>query len=278
MAGNPQPPTVYLDGNDINGPAKLCYNNSGTYSFGSCKSTPVQSWEYSTNLLNLVSSNSTSITVQPKNSSSSGLGYIRAVYPYQTVQKNIWIGKPNFSFNLDWDAAARMVTVTAVGPSGSDISAQGITSMNWQVIGTSGGGYAPRGSCSGFECHARGPANSNNWSVDFKVNTNSSCGTTINYITATPPPPLNSKASRKYNFVSNPYNVYTINYIKEGVSVPVENIDSPNQKYKIIVYNFTGNPVMETTETKIDISKLKTVIYILKAIIDDNVLTKKVIK
>lgn len=77
----PQPPTVYLDGNDITGPTKLCYGTTGTYSFATCKSTPVQSWEYSTNLLSLVSSTSTSIKVKPKNASSSGKGYIKAVFP-----------------------------------------------------------------------------------------------------------------------------------------------------------------------------------------------------
>lgn len=35
---------------------------------------------------------------------------------------------------------------------------------------------------------------------------------------------------------------------------------------------------METTETRIDISRLKSGIYILKAMIDDNVLTKKVFR
>src|SRR5690606_36540098 len=174
LAGNPQPSTIYLDGNDISGPTKICNGTTATYSFPTCKSKPVQSWQYSTNLLNLVSSTYTSKSVQPKNSSSSGLGFIKAIYPNLTVQKDIWIGKSNFNFDIDWDAAAHMVNLIAIGPSGSDISLQGITSMTWEKIGGSGGGYVPGGSCTGFSCTARGPANSN-WSVDFKVTATSSC-------------------------------------------------------------------------------------------------------
>lgn len=278
LAGNPQPPIIYLDGNDISGPTKICNGTTATYSFPTCKSKPVQSWQYSTNLLNLVSSTYTSISVQPKNSSSSGLGFIKAIYPNQTIQKEIWIGSPNFNFDLEWDAPARMVIVTAEGPNGSDISLQGITSMTWEVVGSSGGGYSLGGNCSGLSCIARGPANSNNWSVDYKVTAISSCGTTIKYITATPPPPLVSTEAGTYDFISYPNNLYIINYIEEGISLPVENFKNPEADFKISVYDFSGNKVMETTETRIDITRLRTGIYILKAVVANTILTKKVFK
>lgn len=275
IAGNPQPPTVYLDGNDLDGPTKVCYGTTATYSFPPCGSTPVQSWEYSNNLLNLVSSNSSSIVVQPKNSSSSGLGYVKAIYPYQTVQKNIWIGKPNFSFDMEWDDAAKRLHITMIGPSGSDIALQGITNVSWQKVPNSGSGTMQ--GCSGFDCHTRGPLN-NTWTVTIKVTATNSCGTTIEYITATPPPPLASKETGSYDFVSNPNSIYTINFVDANVSIPVENFENPQPDFKITAFDFTGNPVMETTEKPIDISRLKSGIYILKAMIDDNVLTKKVIR
>lgn len=58
----------------------------------------------------------------------------------------------------------------------------------------------------------------------------------------------------------------------------MENFKNAQSDFKITAFDFTGNPVKETTETRIDISNLKSGIYILKSKIDDTVLTKKVIK
>lgn len=196
-----------------------------------------------------------------------------------TLSKEIWGGKPNFTFDLEWDEAARRVSVSMIGSNGSDIELQGITSPpTWEVESTFGGGYVPGGSCSGYSCSARGPFNSYNWSVEFKVTATNACGSTIKYITATPPPPPRQTKLKTYDFVSNPNNLYTINSIENGTSMPIENIENSQPDFKIIAFDFTGNPVMETTEARIDISNLKRGIYILKAIIDDTVLTKKVFR
>lgn len=46
----------------------------------------------------------------------------------------------------------------------------------------------------------------------------------------------------------------------------------------IKILNHENYPVLETIETQINLSALKSGIYILKAIIEGNILTKKVIR
>ncbi len=57
-------------------------------------------WSVSSNL-QIVSSNNTSITVQPVNSSINEAGFIKAILPYETLQKDVWIGKPILSTTFD---------------------------------------------------------------------------------------------------------------------------------------------------------------------------------
>jgi hypothetical protein len=93
LAGNPQAPTVYLNGDDLIGPNTICQNDVLTYEFDVCRATPVPNWEVSSNL-NIVSYDDYSITVEA-NSSSSNSEFIKAVYPYHTVRKDLWLGRPS---------------------------------------------------------------------------------------------------------------------------------------------------------------------------------------
>ncbi|WP_034259639.1 T9SS type A sorting domain-containing protein [Altibacter lentus] len=93
LAGNPQPPTVYLEGADMNGPAAVCASGPATYDFDTCVSPPVESWEVSGNL-QILTSDDTSVTVQAINGTVSGSGFIKAIYPYTEVKKTVWVGNP----------------------------------------------------------------------------------------------------------------------------------------------------------------------------------------
>ncbi|MAP53911.1 T9SS type A sorting domain-containing protein [Altibacter sp.] len=93
LAGNPQPPTVYLEGDDMNGPAAVCASGPVAYDFDICTSPPVESWEVSDNL-QILTSDDTSVTVQAINGTVSGSGFIKAVYPYTEVKKTVWVGNP----------------------------------------------------------------------------------------------------------------------------------------------------------------------------------------
>ncbi|MBE8725120.1 zinc-dependent metalloprotease [Flavobacterium hungaricum] len=55
------------------------------------------SWQTSPNLT-IVSSNNTSITVKPLDTSVNEAAYIKAVLPYQTLTTNIWVGVPRVDY------------------------------------------------------------------------------------------------------------------------------------------------------------------------------------
>lgn len=92
LGGNHQPPIVYLESDDIQGPNAICQNIPVTYDFDTCVAPPVQSWEVSGNI-QILTSDDSSVTVETT-TSSSGNGFIRAIFPNQTVQKDIWVGTP----------------------------------------------------------------------------------------------------------------------------------------------------------------------------------------
>ncbi|HPF10888.1 MAG TPA: hypothetical protein PKW08_02160 [Flavobacteriaceae bacterium] len=92
LAGNPQPPTVYYNESNLEGPNAVCYGSVATYEFPSCTPLPVTTWESSSNI-DIVIANDFSITVEANNS-SSGPGFIKAIFPNNVVEKNIWVNEP----------------------------------------------------------------------------------------------------------------------------------------------------------------------------------------
>ncbi|MCK0123990.1 zinc-dependent metalloprotease [Gelidibacter sp. F2691] len=81
----------------ITGDRLICYDSNNTYNITDIESDFI--WQVSPNL-QIVSSNTTSITVTPTSNNTRENGYIRAVLENQTVEKNIWIGKPSiYTFN-----------------------------------------------------------------------------------------------------------------------------------------------------------------------------------
>ncbi|MEZ4779822.1 MAG: T9SS type A sorting domain-containing protein, partial [Flavobacteriaceae bacterium] len=92
LLGVEQPPVVYLKESDLEGPQAVC-DGPETYEFGTCKaSIPVQNWQVSSGL-QIITSDDYSITVE-KTTSSNGPGYVKAIFPHQTIQKDVWLGKP----------------------------------------------------------------------------------------------------------------------------------------------------------------------------------------
>ncbi|MCH9661429.1 MAG: T9SS type A sorting domain-containing protein, partial [Bacteroidetes bacterium] len=83
---------VYLTETDLQGPEAICQNDLVTFEFETCVSPPVSSWEVSDNL-EIITSDDFSVTVRSINSSNN-TGSITAIYPYQAVQKDVWVGKP----------------------------------------------------------------------------------------------------------------------------------------------------------------------------------------
>lgn len=77
---------------EITGDNLICYGGNKTYNFTNIGIN--FTWQVSSNL-QIVSSNSTSITVTPTSSTIRETGFIKAILPNQTFEKNIWIGKPD---------------------------------------------------------------------------------------------------------------------------------------------------------------------------------------
>lgn len=99
LAGNPQPPTVYYEEENLLGPLSICQNDIVTYELDNCNPIPVQDWQVS-NGLQIVTSDDYSVTVQ--NSTSSNVsGFIKAIFTNQVLQKDIWLGKPGPPAYLD---------------------------------------------------------------------------------------------------------------------------------------------------------------------------------
>jgi len=92
LAGNEQPPTVYVTENDLVGPDQLCFNDIGTYDFGPCGAS-VQSWAVSSNLT-ILTSNDKEVTVQSQTSTSNA-GTVTAILMDGTeLDKEVWLGTP----------------------------------------------------------------------------------------------------------------------------------------------------------------------------------------
>lgn len=126
LAGNPQLPTVYLKSERLNGPYAICSADVITYDFDNCVSPPVDNWEVSPNL-EILTSTSGSVTVQPVNSNASGAGYIRAIYPNHVLEKEIWIGEPDPAIEINGPTVVNTGAEETYHASG----AQGATEFVW---------------------------------------------------------------------------------------------------------------------------------------------------
>lgn len=81
---------------EINGSSTACNSNT-TYTLQNGGSSVT--WQVSSNL-QIVSSNNTSITVKAQWEDVSGQGFIWAILPYETIQKDIWVGKADIDIVL----------------------------------------------------------------------------------------------------------------------------------------------------------------------------------
>lgn len=265
------------DDQGISGPTNIC--TTATYSIPAVSSGTTVTWSISpSNAGTFVGQGSNQILFS-LNSNFNGFFTVTAFIQNpncgnKTVTLDVFGGKPKIEIEDVWDPDARRVFMNLVGANGTDISKQGVTSSNvyWEKINSGNNGAFANG--YGFNKNAALPQNDSY--VNIKITATNACGDKIITFYATPP--AGKTAQTTYNFVSNPYSVYVINSMEGDVSKPVESFKNPQTDFKITAFDFTGNPVLETKETKIDLSNLKSGIYILKAIIDDFVLTKKVFR
>ncbi|MAB57007.1 MAG: hypothetical protein CL524_05580 [Aequorivita sp.] len=149
LAGNPQPPTVPLDPEDMSGPTVICGTDTVTYSFDFCESLPVIAWEVSNNLIKTtpLTNYNRSIIVQPVHASTNGWAYVKAIFasPNEPVQKNIWIGPPKVNFVEDVNITQINHTMPIVPPDSCDEfglklnispSFGNVQQMEWEKVST----------------------------------------------------------------------------------------------------------------------------------------------
>lgn len=86
---------------ELTGNYTVCNNSSETYNLTNGGNSV--SWEVTSNL-QILSSSSTQITVLPISSTINGTELIKAILPYQTIEKEVWVGTANFYLEKDGTA------------------------------------------------------------------------------------------------------------------------------------------------------------------------------
>lgn len=248
---------------EISGLQNICGNSTTTYTLNY---TPTSTTWSTSNNLQILSSNANSITVKPISTNINDIATITANINGTIVQKEIWVGKPKITVELE-PQGVNYVMVEMVGANGTIIDKQNITSTTWEKVSGSGGCYASFGG-SGFI--GLGQGNCNSWSIYAKISATNSCGTTIIYRTITPPAPELCDDTLLFdgqNIIIDPCN--SINGFNNG-TIEIEELK---------IYKFSGILVYHVKKPPFNISHLEAGIYIVKAKLSNGkIITQKIIK
>jgi len=246
---------------ELTGNSTICNTSNYTYTLNYTPPNSSTNWSV-TSGVQIINSNNSSITIKSINSSFNGIATITASISGTIIKKDIWIGKPKFTFQFE-PIGINYLSVDMIGSNNTDINKQGITSTSWQKLSNSGGCFASFGG-NNFEGFGNGPCNS--WKVYVKITATNSCGTTTSYRYFTPPAP-------------SPCNNITFNGQNIVIEDPCNNFNgitgNDNSIKRILIYNLIGQVISENN----DLSNLSKGIYIIKVeLITGEILTKKIIK
>lgn len=245
---------------ELIGNSTICNTSNYTYTLNYTPSSSSTSWSV-TSGVQIISSNNSSITIKSINSSFNGTATITASIGGTVIKKDIWIGKPKFTFEIE-PLGINYIHVNMIGQNSSGITKQGITSTTWQKISGSGC-YS---SFYGNNFFGRGDGNCNSWIAYVKITATNICGTTTSYRNFTPPAP-------------DPCNDITFNGQSIIIKNPCNNFNgiagNTNSIKSILIYNLMGKQVSNNN----DLSILSKGIYIIKVeLTTGEILTKKIIK
>lgn len=248
---------------ELTGNTNICNTSNYTYTLNYLPPTSSTNWSVTSNI-QIVNSNNTSITIKPINTTINDLATITATISGISVIKEIWIGKPKISIDMQAQAnSINYVDVFLVGYQ-SDIMKQNVTSIIWQKISGNGtfGGYPN-------DYEAFGSGSNNTWTVDAKVTVGNTCGIVEEYFTVTPPAP-----GACPNITFNGQSI-----IIEDPCNPINGLSEINLIESILVYDFKGNLVGKYSSKNTNISSLPGGIYIIKVkLTSGEILTNKIIK
>ncbi|HNP67101.1 MAG TPA: T9SS type A sorting domain-containing protein [Aequorivita sp.] len=271
--------SFFCDDQSINGPETIC--TTATYTIAAPNTSNI-TWSVSPSNAGTFQGQGTNQGIFTLSPTYNGFFTIsaNAYNPdcgSKTITLEVFGGKPKIELEWEWDPNARRIFMELVGANGTDITKQGVTANNvyWQKINSGNGGTFSNG--TGFNKNVALP--NNNSFVEIEITATNSCGNKVITFFATPPAPPGYRGIDQFDFVNNGNNLYTINNIVGDNSTPINISDYSQNEFKITAFDFTGNPVMEINNNiQIDLSSLPSGIYILKAMINDNVLTKKVFR
>ncbi|QTE21815.1 M4 family metallopeptidase [Polaribacter cellanae] len=246
---------------ELTGNSTICNTSNYTYTLNYTPPNSSTNWSV-TSGIQIINSNNSSITINSINSSFNGMATITASISGTIIKKDIWIGKPKFTFEIE-PVGINYIHVNMIGYNSSDITKQGITSTTWQKISGSGGCYS---SFYGNNFFGSGNGNCNSWVAYAKITATNVCGTTTIYRHFTPPAP-------------NPCNNITFNGQSIVIEDPCNNFNgiagNSNSIKSILIYNLMGKQVSNNN----DLSILSKGIYIIKVeLTTGEILTKKIIK
>ncbi len=205
---------------------------------------------------------------------SFGFGRVNAL---AVVQRAAWRGAPQITIELQ-PVGLNYVNVRMVGANGTDINVQGITSTTWSKV-SGGGSCTSFFSGSGRSGQANG--NCNGWNMRVRITATNSFGTTTLLQSITPAPP--SSCTNNFTISSTSNNIYGIQNAVipcEGVSFTKAQVVSL-QDYKsveMIVYDFSGAKIAQSNSGQIDVSSLKSGLYIITGVVNGEVISLKIMR
>lgn len=212
-----------------------------------------------------------------------GYGLVDAFAAVQQAQQTLWVGPPEITTNSYTTPSGPgnnpsyiCVYLDLIGDNNTSIANQGITNVTWTEIYSSGQCYSGF-SGSNFNGNACGTCE--NWLCQVKITATNSFGSTTIYRTLAPPRREPSKSS--YRISSTSKDIYEISQITESLESNILNsqkISNANNIVSIYVFNHYGIKVMESNKSRINISNLENGIYFIKAYINTDLITHKIIK
>lgn len=276
------------DGNDpTNQPSEvdvICDRGNKTYSLLFVNSTSTVVWEVSSNLEKM-NETTLSLTVRGRLNgtlaNTLGHAYVIATVDGVPYRQDIWIGEPQVEMRYE-QTIPYQVFVHIEGANGTDITKQGITNIDWQLVN-------PTGSCTPtLDIYnpnvflALVQANCNNWAAQMQVGVTNECGTIPLTRNITSDGYLGGGGSGVYPC----YDI--IDYYGIPFIVPVPcvfgNILDPfgrnqNQIQQFTIHNYMGVPYGTYENTNVLPIKIPFGLYLIKGIDKEgNLFTLKYLK
>lgn len=249
----------------IIGNSNICSLVNNTYTIQNYVNGFTTIWTSSPNLT-LANKTNNSVSVVSNNSSFNGEGTITATFQNGlTVTKTIWVGKPMFQINYD-PTGLRINLTVSPNYNSAGLEEQGVNfnTINWSITAQDGGSTNLIG--DGVD-----------GVIEFS-NTNSSAVVNVAI--------TNNCGTENYSVVLGAgYDDSRIGNIEPAISkinndsYEIINLSTATaNKLKITVFDIYGKIAFKSHTNQINLSNVKAGIYIIKAVLNDKVLTQKIIK